>query len=190
MLPAIEVLAIFLPLLIHLVYGFYISFAGVSYDTTTHYGYNGNVRYVLQRVSAMILIVFVVYHVLTLHRWGLGWFKSDNLAYQSTVSALSPFGSAAANIGMWIFYLLGIWAATFHFANGLWTAAIAWGLTTTAAAQKRWGYVCCVAGILLTLVGTAAWVAFTVGARHNVPITETLTHPEALQAPTAPANIP
>ena len=179
MLPAIEIIAIFTPLLFHLVYGFYISFAGVSYDTTTKYRYGGNVRYVLQRISAMILVAFVLYHVLTLHKWGLGWFRGENQAYQSTVDSFSPFGSEIANLAMWAFYLLGIWAATFHFANGLWTAAIAWGLTTTAAAQKRWGYVCCAAGIALTLVGTAAWVAFTVAARHDVSAAETFTRPPA-----------
>ena len=51
--------------------------------------------------------------------------------------------------------------ATFHLANGMWTAAIAWGLTVTAQSQKRWGHFCFVFFILFTLIGLAAWYAFS-----------------------------
>lgn len=187
MLPLIEILFIFLPLLVHLVYGIYISFAGVSYPTTGHYGFGGNIRYVLQRLSAIILIFFVLYHIVTLHKWGFGQFDAANRAYQTTVQALkTPYASTAANAAIWVFYLLGVWAATFHFANGLWTAAITWGLTTTESAQRRWGKFCCAVGIGLTVFGTAAWVAFTAAGRTDVPSekgvpgsTWTMQHEEA-----------
>jgi hypothetical protein len=51
----------------------------------------------------------------------------------------------------------------FHFANGMWTGAIAWGLTGTANAQRRWGHVCVVLGAVMFVVGTLAWAAFTIG---------------------------
>lgn len=184
MLPLIEIIAIFTPLLIHLIYGAYIAKAGNKFNTMA-YSYGGNVRYTLQRYTAFILIAFVLYHIITLHKWGLGQFKPENEAYQSTVVALkTPFGDlVAANIAIMIFYLLGIWSATFHLANGLWTAAIAWGVTTTQKSQRRWGHVCCALGIGLTLVGTAAWVAFTIAGNPNLPISETFTktHDEAVQ---------
>jgi len=44
-------------------------------------------------------------------------------------------------------------ALVFHFANGLWTAAITWGVTVSVAAQKRWGQVCALVG--LSLAGAA-----------------------------------
>jgi succinate dehydrogenase / fumarate reductase, cytochrome b subunit len=51
----------------------------------------------------------------------------------------------------YLIYPLGILASCFHLANGLWTAAITWGLTISAGAQRRWGGVC--AGVFaLTLV--------------------------------------
>jgi succinate dehydrogenase / fumarate reductase cytochrome b subunit len=46
---------------------------------------------------------------------------------------------------VWVAYFvypLGILASCFHLANGFWTAGITWGLTISAAAQRRWGYVC------------------------------------------------
>jgi succinate dehydrogenase / fumarate reductase cytochrome b subunit len=51
------------------------------------------------------------------------------------------------------FYLVATLAIVFHFANGLWTAGITWGLTLSAPAMKRWGHVC--AGIGATLAVAA-----------------------------------
>ena len=188
MLPLIEIGAIFLPLLIHVLYGFYITWAGVKFNTTK-YQYGGNVRYFLQRMTAMFLLAFIIYHVGTLHKWGFALiglqkapaFDPDGLAYQTTAKAIRmPFDNAAANAAIIIFYLLGIWSATFHFANGLWTSAIAWGLTITRDSQRRWGNVCFAFFIGLTLVGTAAWVAFGIIGDPNVPKSETQTMPEAV----------
>ena len=55
-----------------------------------------------------------------------------------------------------IFYLLGVSLLVFHFANGVWTAAITWGLTVSEHAQKKWGYVCAALGAGMML---AAWSA-------------------------------
>jgi succinate dehydrogenase / fumarate reductase, cytochrome b subunit len=170
MLPAIEIAAIFTPLVVHLLYGVYIASAGFKFNTMK-YNYGGNVRYFLQRVTAFVLLAFLAYHIGTLHKWGLALsgvagypeFNPDNKAFQSTVEAIkAPYQSGMLNIAVMVLYLLGVWSATFHFANGLWTSAIAWGATTTARAQKRWGDVCCGLGIVLTLVGTIAWAAFTI----------------------------
>jgi len=183
MLPVIELTAIFIPLLVHVLYGFYITWAGVKFNTT-RYQYGGNVRYFLQRVTAMILLAFVLYHVGTLHKWGFAMvglqkapaFVSENEAYQSTARAIRlPYDNMALNAAIVVFYLLGIWSATFHFANGLWTSAIAWGLTITRTAQRRWGHVCLAFFIGLTIVGTSAWVAFGIMGDPTVPLSQTQT---------------
>jgi succinate dehydrogenase / fumarate reductase cytochrome b subunit len=184
MLPAIEILTIFLPLLIHAIYGIYITKAGVKFNTTK-YNYGGNVRYTLQRWAGVVLLLFIGFHIATLHKWGFaliysmthwsmlsgydggGLFNPHNQAFQSTVSGIQRFWNyenpwTFGNMCVMAFYLLGVWSATFHFANGLWTSAIAWGLTTTRKAQQRWGHVCFGFGILLTIIGTIAWAAFTI----------------------------
>ena len=51
-------------------------------------------------------------------------------------------------------------ALVFHFANGLWTAAITWGLTISRQAQQRWGYVCAGIGVALAGAGVSAVVGF------------------------------
>jgi succinate dehydrogenase / fumarate reductase cytochrome b subunit len=213
MLPVIEILFIFLPLLVHAIYGFYIGKAGVKFNTMK-YAYGGNVRYTLQRWTAYILLAFIAYHIATLHKWGLAglntiivkvhgptvmvngqaqpysgpfsdypMFNAKNMAYQSTAAAIkTPYGNNEwwypLNIAVMAFYLLGIWSAVFHWANGLWTAAIAWGLTTTAAAQRRWGHVCLVFGIIMLIIGTTAWVAFTIKGNPMLDPDKTKTLPE------------
>ena len=183
MLPVIEIVAIFIPLLLHALYGTYISWMGVKFNTMK-YAYGGNVRYTMQRWAGLILLVFVAYHIATLHKWGLALFgvegypkfKDQNLAYQSAVSAIkTPYASVALNGCVIGLYLLGTWAAVFHWANGMWTSAIAWGLTTTAASQKRWGNVCLGFGIVMLVVGTAAWAAFAVSGDPKLPVSETWT---------------
>jgi succinate dehydrogenase / fumarate reductase cytochrome b subunit len=58
------------------------------------------------------------------------------------------------------FYLVGVALLVFHFANGLWTAAITWGLTVSEQAQARWGYVCTALGVVLMVFGIAAVFGF------------------------------
>ena len=41
-----------------------------------------------------------------------------------------------------VVYPVGILSSCYHLANGFWTMAITWGLTISAGAQRRWGYVC------------------------------------------------
>lgn len=220
MLPLIELTAIFIPLLVHLLYGVYITWAGVKFNTTK-YAYGGNVRYTLQRWTAVILLLFLAFHIGTLHKWGLGavndvlmrmhandpkyvspladypLFNAENQAYQSTASALKygwNMENRPMNMAIAAFYLLGIWSAVFHWANGLWTSAIAWGLTITAASQRRWGHVCLGFGILMLVIGTAAWAAFAVVGRPDLPEeqTHTLDYPESAdvhgQATTGPGT--
>jgi succinate dehydrogenase / fumarate reductase cytochrome b subunit len=63
---------------------------------------------------------------------------------------------------VFVFYLLGLWLAVAHFANGLATAAISWGLTTSADAQRRFGWVCAGVGLLLGAIGTHGLVGYLI----------------------------
>jgi succinate dehydrogenase / fumarate reductase cytochrome b subunit len=185
MLPLIEILFIFIPLLFHALYGIYITRAGVKFNTTK-YNYGGNIRYTMQRWAGIILLLFIGYHIATLHKWGLAlfgihgypMFNAQNVAYQSTAHAIkTPYDSAALNGLVIAFYLLGVWSAVFHWANGLWTSAIAWGLTVTANAQRKWGHVCFGFGIIMFIIGTAAWAAFGIAGDPNLPPSATWTLP-------------
>ena len=59
-----------------------------------------------------------------------------------------------------LFYMVGVSLLVFHMANGLWTAAITWGITITEKAQQRWGYVCAAIGAGLMVAAWAAVIGF------------------------------
>ncbi len=126
------------------------------------YAYQSNWRYTLQRISGYIGILFIFYHVATL-RWGWSFLVPGgtkwDYEYSASTLALALRGGeefTAAGLAVSLFYFVGVSLLVFHFANGLWTSAITWGLTVSTAAQKRWGYVCAALGTGLML---AAWAA-------------------------------
>ena len=59
-----------------------------------------------------------------------------------------------------VFYFLGVSGLVFHFANGLWSAAITWGITISRPAQKRWGMACAGLGATLMLMAWASIIGF------------------------------
>lgn len=146
-LRLIEWIFIFLPLAFHGLYGLFITTTGQS--NVLAYRFGGNVRYTLQRITAVITVVFLVVH-LAKFRFnyllsGGQEFSADN-ALAMTVAGLSASGVVA-------FYAAGVSAAVFHFANGLWTAAITWGLTLGPRSQWRMGWICGAIGAALGVLG-------------------------------------
>jgi succinate dehydrogenase / fumarate reductase, cytochrome b subunit len=155
-LPVIEWTFIYLPILFHTVYGIWITFTGQP--NIDRYGYTKNYFYVAQRISAFIIVVFMLLHVLSLKYGMLG----TNYAF-SPHHALDSVGQHLDHAWLtWLIYPIGILASCYHLANGFWTAAITWGLTISASAQKRWGYAC--AG-LFAVTFIAGMTALIAGAR-------------------------
>ena len=176
-MPALELIeyALWASIAFHAVLGvFYIFNAKWN---TTHYKYEANYRYTLQRLTGIIAIVFIFLHIATLRwRWDIGGFwytpfwahggftladgTKIGMGDMEHVPMSLPYTAYALQFS-WIivvFYVIGVLAAIFHWANGLWTAAITWGLTLTPTSQKRWGGVCWALGIALTLAMTAALI--------------------------------
>jgi succinate dehydrogenase / fumarate reductase cytochrome b subunit len=181
-LPAIELIAVFIPLLAQFGYGLrMLAKIGLAYHTDKQ-SRGGNPRFFLQRLSAVILLLFIAFHVATMHRWGLhllyeatgsealkgyqaGGLFHEGQAFSSTARAVGGYWAPdvvgnPANLLVAGFYALGIWAVCYHLANGLATAAMAWGITVTATAQRRATLLCLGLGVALAVVGTAAWYAF------------------------------
>lgn len=135
-LLGIELTAIYLPLLIHTLYGIYVIVNGKP--NVEHYGYVKNWFYVLQRITGIALVLFIFFHIGGMYGWFGETLKFDHHAATETVSR-----HLKSNWLLWlIVYPLGILFATFHMANGFYTAAISWGLTVSKKAQDRWGYLC------------------------------------------------
>ncbi len=150
LLVPIEWAFIFLPMLFHAAVGFAIIAGGLP--NVGSYPYAGNVRYTLQRATAMIVFAFIIWHLIQLHWMGapLGGGRFDpHRASSSAAVVLQP-----AIVG--ILYAIGIVSAVFHLSNGLWTLGITWGLWTSPAAMRRASWVSIVVGVLLGGVGLGA----------------------------------
>jgi len=116
------------------------------------YPYVGNVRYALQRATGMIAFVFIVWHIIQLHWLGapLGGGQFDPHHATSTAAvALRPLWVTAL-------YAIGVLSAVFHFANGLWTLGITWGIWTSPAAMQRANVISIVVGLGLAAAGLGA----------------------------------
>ncbi len=154
-LPVIEWTFIYLPILFHTVYGVWIIFTGQP--NVSHYPYEKNWFYLFQRISAGIIVFFMLFHVLALKYGAFGL----NLSFDPH-RALGTVGRHLDHgLLVWIIYPIGILASCYHLANGFWAAAITWGLTISERSQRRWGYVC--AG-LFALTFIAGMIALVAGA--------------------------
>ena len=167
-LPAlilIEIFGLWLPIAFHSVLG--VIYATSGKPNNDRYAYRDNWRYTLQRISGYVGVLFIFYHVATL-RWGWtflipgGTEWSGDYAASTMAAALqgSMDGFRLGGLLVSAFYMLGVTLLVFHLANGLWTAAITWGLTVSEAAQKRWGQVCVVIGTGLMLAAWSAVIGF------------------------------
>lgn len=161
----IEVFGLWLPIAFHSILGVYYATTGKG--NTGSYPYQGNWRYALQRISGYLGVFFIFYHVATL-RWGWTWMIPGGTEWSaqyagSTMAMVLQGGADGLTLGGMLvsaFYMLGVSLLVFHLANGLWTAAITWGITITTTAQKRWGYVCAGLGLALMLAAWSAVIGF------------------------------
>ena len=157
----------------HAVLGFYYTFTGKH--NVQHYKYKDNWRYTLQRITGILALIFIFLHIATLRwRWDIfGWYTpfwahggvvdGKHIGYEVPMSL--PYTAYALQMSWLVvfFYFIGVMAVVYHWANGLWTAAISWGITTSEAAMRRWGYACTGLFAALTVFFLAAMYAATFG---------------------------
>ncbi|MGI6091517.1 MAG: succinate dehydrogenase [Veillonellaceae bacterium] len=148
MLP-LEIFAIAIPFLFHAIYGLYITFN--AKNNQGDYGYVRNWQFYLQRMTALYLAVFLIWHVGYLRIMLKG--SGVPINYDLMHGYLS-------NPIVLVLYCIGIVAAIFHFTNGLFTMSITWGVTVGPRAQAfankiAWG-LCAV----LSIVAVMATIAF------------------------------
>jgi succinate dehydrogenase / fumarate reductase cytochrome b subunit len=144
----LEITLIFLPLIFHAVYGLYIAFQ--SKHNTSTYSYFRNWLFRLQRVTGVIVLIFVTWHV---------WETRIAAALGAEVN-FDMMAEIVSNPFALILYIIGITATTFHFANGLWSFAITWGITVSPRSQQIATYATMALFVALTYVGIHSILAF------------------------------
>ncbi|PYZ97294.1 succinate dehydrogenase [Alteribacter lacisalsi] len=145
---AMEIFIIFLPILFHAIYGIYIAFQ--ARHNTSSYGYFRNWMFRLQRVTGIIVLIFMAWHV---------WETRIAAAMGQEVN-FDMMANIVENPVALVAYLIGILATTFHFANGLWSFGITWGITVSPRSQQISTYITLGFFLVLSYVGVASILAF------------------------------
>ena len=144
----LETVIIFLPLLFHAIYGLYIAFT--ANNNVGRYGYFRNWMFMLQRVSGVITLIFIAWHV---------WETRIAAAFGTEVNFQMMENILSSPFMFW-FYVVGILSTVFHFANGLWSFLVSWGITITPRSQRITTYVTIILFVALSYVGISALVSF------------------------------
>lgn len=148
-----EIIFIFIPLLLHGGLGVAIWLEGKP--NTAAYRYWGNARYMLQRTTGVVAMVFILMHVWHMHWVGEPFGGSNFDADHATATA----AWAMQNPWWWApVYIVGMLASVFHFANGMWAFMITWGITIGRKSQRSMGYVWGFVGVMIALAGLASVV--------------------------------
>lgn len=126
LLPLFEVLFIILPLGFHAIYGLMLLRRPPVDGEVERYG---DRRYwTLQRVTAPIVLLFVVVHFWELRAQRLFFGMSADVLYTTLTAHLSSTWASVPWVAL--FYVVGIGATCFHLANGLFAASAVKGWAT------------------------------------------------------------
>ncbi len=140
-----EIFIIALPIIFHGIYGIYIVY--LAKNNVIKYKYYRNFAFYLQRVTALITLFFVIWHVITLR-----------ILVHESQAIINTFVIYLQNPLFFIFYLIGVIAAIYHFANGLFTFCITWGICVGDRSQKIFYIVVTIIFILLAILATATLI--------------------------------
>ncbi|MEA5113739.1 MAG: succinate dehydrogenase [Geobacteraceae bacterium] len=141
----IEIALIWIPILFHGIYGFYIIYTGDA--SAFRYRFARNWMYVLQRVTGIIVFLFICYHVYVTRISGL--ITGQHVSFELVQNSLQ-------NPAVLSLYILGIVSASYHLGNGLFGFFITWGITIGEKTQKAASLFCGLVSVCLTVFGLAA----------------------------------
>ena len=154
----LELVLVVLPLVFHAAYGIYLSL-----QRTTAHSYESDLMRSLERVTGVVILVFVIWHtwqtrVPTLNGAVIAPDYSSRLTEQlSTTSSGIPWTALA--------YLVGLAATAFHLVAGLNSACVTWSIPATFAGRARARVLFRAIGILFFAVSSATVLELATGTR-------------------------
>ena len=123
---AIEIGVYAIPILFHGLYGIYIALQ--ANNNPRRFGYLRNWNFTLQRWTAWFLVVFLIWHV--------GYLRIYIKGVTGTPISFELLQNMFQNPVVAVLYVLGMWAAIFHFCNGITTFCMTWGITKGPRSQN------------------------------------------------------
>ena len=154
-LPAVlllEVFFIYLPIAYHGLYGVWIWWRGES--NVASYPWTGNWLYTVQRVTGLIALAYIGFHVWEQRFAGVHIITNSSVAF-------SKVQHSVARPPVYAFYIAGLLAACFHFAYGIWLFACKWGFAQGVHAQKKLLWACMAVFAVLSGAGLASLRSFS-----------------------------
>lgn len=161
---ALELLFIWIPIAFHGLYGIYIWYRGEG--NVGEYPWTGNWMYTAQRWTGIVTFAYIIWHTWTMRFTGVDLHEFPGASFGKVQTELFSSGLLA-------FYVIGLIAASWHFAYGIWLFAAKWGITTGEAARRGFLKVCIAFFLVLSAVGIGSLYTF----RYRYP-----------QQPTTPAG--
>ncbi len=147
--PLVEVITsavVLFPLVFHTIWG--IRRLRIVKPNNVTYSGLDNLKFLLQRLSAVGLLGFLLAHIYKA--------RIDPLVFHGRHETFRDISwHMHHHIPTLVVYLLGVLAVAYHLANGLATGSITWGLAATAKAQERMKQLSYVFFVLLLGMGYA-----------------------------------
>jgi succinate dehydrogenase / fumarate reductase cytochrome b subunit len=182
-LPLVRVLEwvfIFIPLAYHAGYGVFIWLRGRS--NVNVYPWAGNWGYYAQRITGLIALLYIGYHVWSQRFHGVSLPENPQYAFHKVQLELENTWVLAA-------YIIAMIATCWHFAYGIWLFAAKWGITPGNRARKRFGYICAAGGSALCALGLIA-IYSVVWKYPNAPIPYMPQQPAGITEPAPTTALP
>lgn len=148
----LEIFVIYLPIIFHAVLGVYIVLQ--AKNNVQRYGYFRNWMFFLQRITGIITLIFIVWHV---------WETRIQVALGNASVDYSLMEGILSSTFMFWFYIIGVVSAVFHFANGLWGFAVKWGITQSPRSQVIVTYATIIVFLVVSYIGVRTIIQFAYG---------------------------
>ncbi|MGM8213305.1 succinate dehydrogenase cytochrome b558 subunit [Virgibacillus sp. W0430] len=149
---ALETFVIYLPILFHAILGVYIVF--VTRNNPKSYGYFRNWMFLLQRVTGIITLIFIAWHV---------WETRIQIGMGNAELNYSLMENILSNPVMFWFYIVGIISTVFHLANGLWSFSVTWGIAQSPKSQQIVTYATVIVFLVVSYIGVRTIIQFGLG---------------------------
>ena len=119
----------------------------------TRYPLGRNWFFLMQRVTGVIALIFIGYHVwdtrIEYYRGYFGWINPIHVTPEWMAQNIWGVGGNDWLIGG--LYIVGAVASSVHLCNGIWSFLIKWGITVGPRAQQVSAYVCNFVGLIMSL---------------------------------------
>ena len=168
----LELLFIFIPLAFHGIFGVAILWG--TKNNAHKYPYLDNWRFLLQRYTGVIVLIFAAVHLC--HFRFAYWFGGKPYVGAADPFALTQQGfyDIVPGVAWWfVIYAIATLATVFHFCNGIVTFCIVWGIAISVQSRKRLSAVAGVAFAVLLI-----WTALSLYGLRRVSRTPAPSHGE------------